>query len=494
MNSTNNCKTSVISIRAIVWELLGQWKAILIIAVLVALLVPGLKYARDTISYKQATANQEEVENQDILSADEKITAVLDSLSASDRSDVEFVIEEKAWIKTQREYLKKSICLNNNPTNQRTLLIEYQLHSPDPGNMPALIYSYSSCIYNDTLLSDLGEIIAPDLDRKYIAELIKCDTERVKTVELETSNMVIEFQVILPEDINAASVEQVLTVFLNKTSNQFSSAIGNNSISHIATVDYRRYNTDAVNNRTNINYAIYNVQNNIKNSASSLSDEARAAIEKIDEIQAQDAIASDKEKPTPSTEPAAPHFSKKYALLGFILGVCAYAFIYALLVILKGNMTSAGDFEYYTGSRLLGEVYRKASHTGINALLHSGIVDGIRYKGKLDEQIQVEKLISSLEAVSKHAETDRVSLLCMPGLGDADYDSVVRISSDIAKKGVASEVVKIDETIDENQLMSAQNCVIVGGNGTKVAGLQTLVQLCKEYGIKQLGDIYIQGI
>ena len=494
MNSTGS--VSVINIKSIIWDLLSQWKAILISAILVALLVPGMKFAKDSKAYEAALENQAQAEAAETekLSTDEKIEAVLEPLSASDRSDVEFVMKEKEWIRAEREYLNKSLYLNNNPTNQRTLMIDYRLLSNDPGNMTALIYGYANQIYEEPLLKKLGKAIDPELESKYISELIWCDTSRVNNVELDTTNMVIEFRVVVPEKTNAEQIEQILTEWIKGRSAELARSIGGNSVSLLSLIDTRKYNGDAVNNRTNITYAIYNVQNNIKNSSGLLSDAAKAAIAAVDAIYEAEAKENDEVNSDTTPAPEPPHFRKKYAALGFILGAMMYTFIYILLIMLNGNMTSAADMGYYTGSRLIGEIYSKSEHDGIKKLLYSGVVDRFRYRGKLEEAKQVEKAVSSIEAVSKHAETDKISMLCMPGISESLQNVMKSIVEGTRDKGVTVETINIDEDIDENQLNTIENGIIVASNFSKAGSVAKLNGLCREFGVKQLGDIYVRQI
>ena len=497
MNSTNSVSSvSTINMRAIIWNLLSQWKVVLVVAILVALLVPGMKYAKDLKDYETSLRSQKEVDKQESLSSDEKIAAILEPLSASDKSDVEFVLKEKEWIRKEKAYLNTSILMREDPTNQRLLRIHYNVTAAEQGKMTALTYGYYSQLYQEETLVKLGEVIDPTLDTKYIGELVWCDTGRLNNIETETTDMVMEFGIVIPKNADAEAVEQALTSCLTKYSDELAKTVGTNSISLLTTADYTRYNADAVNNRTNITYAIYNVQNNIKNGATSLSDEAKAAIEAIDAIQStEESVDENKEaEPAPTPAPVAPHFRKKYAALGFILGAMLYAFIYALMMMLKGNMTSSTDMGYYTGSRLIGEIYNKSEHSGLSKLLHSGIVDKYRYRGKLDEVKQVDKTVSTIEAVSKHAETDKLSMLCMPGLSESLQNVIKRIVSCAGDKGVTIDTINLNEVIDENQLTAIEKGIIVGSNSSKASEVACLSALCREYGVKSLGDVYIQEI
>ena len=495
MNSTVGKAVPIVNIRAIVTELLLQWKAILIVALLMALIVPGLKYSRDMKSYNDECAKQEE--SKDEKSADEKVEDILAALSASDRSDVEYVIEEKDWVRKQREYLNKSILMNTNPTNQRTLLFEYKVSSPESGNMTALMYSYLGRLDSKDMLKQLGAIIDPDADIRYIAELISYDLDRFTNIESDVKDMVLEFRLVIPEDIDAAAVEQAVTACLSEYSDVLEKTIGSNQISYLTALEFVRYNGEAVNNRTNINYSINNVQNNIKNGTSTYSDQAKAAIEAIDAVKTAEYEMENIENIEEIEEenaPVHPGFRKKYAALGFLLGILIYAFIYTFRVIVKGNITSAADMRTYTAGRLLGEVYSETEYKGIAWLLHSKLVDKFIYKGKLDVEKQIDKIASSLEAVSVHSGVDKIKFICIPDFFSESGNTLKMITAAAKERNIDSQIIKTSDELDETELISVDNCVLVAGCGSKAASVVNLAGLCREYGIKHLGNIYIREI
>jgi len=233
---------------------------------------------------------------------------------------------------------------------------------------------------------------------------------------------------------------------------------------------------------------------------SSLSDEQKSAIESIIEIKSEtasgekgaEAESADTSKSMNGEELPKPGLSKKYALLGFVLGMMVYALVYLLLIITRGRVNYAGDSELYTQARLLGEVYEKADYKGLGTLLHSGIVDKYRYGNKMDSDVQQAKIFDALSAVCKHADVSGATVYNMANsVGTSTIDSIIEKAK---KQGVKLTQTKVAGDIDEKSLPSVENALFVLSPEAKVSDLVDLVELCRTYDINMLGTVFIGNI
>ena len=102
--------------------------------------------------------------------------------------------------------------------------------------------------------------------------------------------------------------------------------------------------------------------------------------------------------------------------------------------------------------------------------------------------------MSSLEALYKRAEAENISLLCLPGLFSGSEKVIDNIVSRARENSVRAEVLGIEEDVDENQLVSIRDGIVIVGKGSNAAGVAKFAQLCKEYGINDLGNIYIEAV
>lgn len=483
---------TVINVKEIIWDLFEQWKAILITALLMMALVAGVKYTKDIKAYNASQA-EKGVENQVSTSAEERIAAILDALPDEERSTVVTIVKQKEWIESEKDYINNSILMNTDPTNQRTLVADYYIKSENDSSSvrDSLIYGYRSYLKDAYVSKALGKVIAPDAKINYIAELIRTD-DSAYTDEIDLSNTILQIYIVLPDDTNVQEVEETLTTLIKEQEPEISRVIAPHSIDLVNVSEAHLYNSDAVKNRTEILYSIYNLQNNTKNMQTSLSDGQKAAIEAITEISTAEKIAvGDDESGTNvvATEKK-PGISRKYAALGFVLGVMLYAFIYLVLVIIKGRITCAADAEYYTQSRLLGEVYHQTQHKGLDVLMHSKLVDRCRYREKLDEDDQIQKTASKLDTTCRHIGTENISVLCMSELSEVSKKIIDAIKSN----GLDVSVDEIPKETNDGYMLSVKDAVLLVDDEIKVADLASMTNQLKDYDVNLIGSIYYKCI
>lgn len=494
MNSNNIGQVeTVINIKEIIWDLLEQWKAVLITALMVMVLVAGAKYAKDMKGYNAAQA-EKAAEKQSAASAEEQIADILESLPESERSTVITVVKQNEWIESQKEYLNNSILLNTDPTSQRTLVLDYYIRAAEDSDTvrDSLIFGYRSKLRDKKVAEALGKVIAPDVETKYISELMWISNSD-SSGEETSSDAILEVNVVLPDGADPQEVEKTLTSILKEQSPELSGRICPHSIELMSAGEIYDYNSVTANSRTNILYSINNLQNNTKNMQTNLSDDQKAALEAITAIRTAENNVSDNEagkEEAAETEISKPGLSKKYALLGFVLGVMMYAFIYLLVVIRKGCLLCAGDAALYTSSRLLGELYEQTEATGIKKLLKSPLVEKYRYGSRLDTAKQTDKMRSSVEAVCRHEGIKELTVFNVSA-GDKLKEGVI---SELKKLGISVSELSASEDINENDLCDIADAVILTGNTTKVSALCRLTELLKDYDIKTLGSVYAAEI
>lgn len=492
-----------INYKGIIWDLLEQWKAVLITALLVMILVAGAKYYKDNSAYDNATREQTE-SSQAGLSAEERISKILETLPEEERETVEFLVRQSEWIETEKEYMNNSILMNSNPANQRTLKLDYYISIADvsESKMTALVYGYVGHLNNENLIKSVGQAIASNTETKYIAELISVNGDRGGNanntgngssleINSDADGAVIEVCVVLPDYSDAEAVESAMTSSLTSFTPELNKRIGSHSINLINTSETFIYNAAAVKNHNDIMINIFNLQSNSKNMQVGLSEGQRTAISSIEAIKKDSASPTEKEQIDDNKENSAmskPGLSKKYALLGFILGAMAYAFVYLILVIIRGRIRYASDVENYTQARLFGEIYNKKEHKGIDKLLNSAFVDKYRYRNKLDSELQSTKIVDALSAACEHAGTKELTVI---ETGSNEFSKHIDEFLEKAKKqGLKLNRVVATEDIDEKILASSPDVMLIINSGSRISNASKLAALCREYDANILGNVF----
>ena len=500
----------IINLKEVIWDLLEQWKAVLITALALMVILAGAKYYKDTNAYENALKRSSEIE-QSGVSATERVDGILKSLPENERTMVEYMINQNKWLEEEKEYINRSILMNTNPTNQRTLMIDYYISMSDASEskMTALLYGYAGYLSNDNLIKNVGKVIDPNADSKYIAELISVNGDKQGNsssngngnslaIDSDADGVVMEIRVVLPESADAAAIEKVLTNALEVYSSELRSKIGGHSISLIKSTEAYVFNSAAVNNHNNIMNNIYSLHNAGKNLQSSLSNDQKAVLEAVTSINREaEAVANREKAPGTSgakteTRQKKPGISKKYALLGFVVGAMAYAFVYLLMVIIRGRVNYASDASTYTQSRLLGEIYRTTEYRGLSKLLHSKLITKYRFGCKMDSEAQIEKISNSLVAACEHAKMQSATVMNMTG--NENTDILNKMQKNAKSSGVTLNETAVDSDINERSLLAVDNVLLLLGKESKVSDVIKLTELCRDYEKDILGSIYLGEI
>ena len=222
-----------------------------------------------------------------------------------------------------------------------------------------------------------------------------------------------------------------------------------------------------------------------------MTDEQKAAVNTIMSIK----HSTPKSESNPKEEQLnKPGISKKVAVLGFMLGMLIYAFIYLVFVVIKGRITSASQIQYYTDVRALGECYYIGRYKGFRRLLHSKKAQSFIYRRKLDTTKQIQKIISSVEAACLHASNYVVSVLITHS-PDAEYwDVVDSIISKMRERGIKANITKISAETEEKEIAAAKDAICIFSGDTNVAAITKLTSILAEYGVKQIGNIFIRRL
>lgn len=493
----------------VLWKLLMQWKAVLIVCIICALLVPGVKYAKDSEAYKAEAAKHKELEEQASMPLEERINDVLGALPADQTGDIEFILQQQDMIDRHNEYLSNSILMNTDPDSQRTITAKYIITSDGDAELQTLVDGYDALFRSDAFVAALREVIDPEADPKYIYELIRLQSDPKNSNSGNNSNgnftgyydsdavsCVYSVSIVAPEDIAADAVMAAVDAQLRDIRGELSSRVGEHSLQQLSVEDARLYNKEAVDRRTTSLNSINSFKSNVKNAQSSLSEEQKAALESIDAIKASANAAETaaESSDSASAEPEAPSFSGKYALLGFILGAFLYAGIYVLRIVLKKAVNSAGAVSGLTGSRLLGEMYLPAEHKGLAQLFASKYFAKMRYGDKLDKDRQSGVIADTVDAVCAHHGVDKLTFL-LSGVGSEFNDAVELITKKAREAGSGKEISVINaDEMDEKALNAVSSAVQVVSSTTRTDSLCGLTSLCADYDVTSLGAIYLEQI
>ena len=258
------------------WNLIMQWKAILIVCIAVALLVMGARYHIDSNAYKDSLARIAEAKKTASISVDERIAETLESLPEDEAYTVQLIAHQMDYISLQKKYLNDSIWINTDPTNQRVLAIQYYLQRGDISDLQMLVDSYTICLQKTESIASFREVISPNAPIHFILELFSAYGGAIADNEVGSTIYTVSF--VLPEDIDAEAVVNVADSNISSIYKELKASLGDHSIVRVNAEDYHTYSSPVTDRRNNISNSINNLNNFINNTKNTLNEKQLAAL------------------------------------------------------------------------------------------------------------------------------------------------------------------------------------------------------------------------
>lgn len=515
----------------IFWKVLMQWRPIIVFSILVALAVSGIKYYKDTATYKTAVQAATEQKTKKTSYTEKDIEKLQDKLSDTELNAVENAVFNQRKILTDQKYLDSSILMQIDSQNKHVVCIDYYISGAKPKFSELLCRSFSSRFYDRDILKKLSQTMNEDINpsdlQKVMGELIDVDytgtTQSVSTAAGEGYQVstevypVITVSVVLPADTDSAAVVKAVNVSMKSISKNLNKTVGKHQLNVLESYDKYTVDNDlkdtqnrvkdeiltsqsnnatAIESFTDDQKSLYNAEIlNLKDemgidatetknssakgstSASSESDTTSAKESGSDTNSKSDTASGDKSGSTSASDDSLtslsaekPSFSKKYFAVGFIAGLFIYIVCYILLIALRHRVNSGDDITDVTGLRKFGE-YHAYTKTGFARFIWSKRVFEFYYRRYLN-----------LEETSKYAAVGiKATLTLMKNeseISDRESDAVTILSLDTftqsAQKYVTSvskTLTSIGITVDQKQLTIADlltDAAVVRSLGTVV--------------------------
>ena len=497
-NGTNVNRDIYLDYKQIFWDILSQWKIVLIVALAAGILVLMFKYNKDQAAYK-ARMDEEplnaELEEED---AEEYLNKMYQNLPENDRDAVMYLLGLEEEIILQQCYLKESLLMNSAPTNQRFVLLNYYLKTAAGMDIQAISDSYAQSLNSNQLQFELGKAISPETDTKYIAELVSAVGGNLPDSEM--TGQILRVRVILTEESDASAVERAISSVFAEKNKTLAGSMGEHTISLVDVIESHRVAVDVIDKKATMYNTMNASQNNIKTYYQQLNNEQKKVVDigvsqlrtkyNLDMTNNEDIQGMEISNETEPEEK--PHIRPVFAILGFILGIAAYAFIYTICLILRRKLVTSDNAGYYTNSRLIGEVVNaNKKYRGLDVLAHSHAVDKLRYRGKGSIEEQIEKIASRILAVCNHANASAVTLVCLTQEGSDSREVSERIQQAIINKGLKARLLVNNGDVNEDDMLDLHNAVSVVDRDSRPQNIANMLQLYKEYDTKQLGCVYV---
>lgn len=392
-----------INLTEAVWKMLEQWRAVIIVAVIIGLLCASYKYVQEMHVYQNDQARIAQMQENEAEYTDmdaEAIEQQLSALSESERLSVENLLHMRERLAEAREYNTNSLLMQMDPYNEHVLKMEYGIVLDN--NEQAYLSTALTAAYQENLKAQVSRVIMDNLqiqtEQKYVDELIQFPYYD------EDMPAAIEMEIVLPEGIDASLVQSEAERILNElhislSQNICSHQIRQYYVGESIVTDYENYD-DRVSHETRI----ANLANYIKSEEAALSSAQTTAYEQIISIQEKGAANVEAEALD------APSVSVKWFGVGFILGIIIYFVLYIIYMIFAQRIRTLEEIERVWGVYGISSVCRYSKY-GLGRLINSKHVFNLKHKGKLDVDAQIKLITDFVKAVGQKLDLSEVSFV-----------------------------------------------------------------------------------
>lgn len=371
-----------VSLKNLFWKVLLGWRRWFIFGIIMAIVIGGVKYMRDSSAY------QRDLEN---LSVEEE------PLKEEEQRVVEEAEKIQKQISELQSYIQNSVLMKSDAFHENVLILQYYIDSDYTFNyteqskkdyLDELISAYSNYVKS----GEMAEIIAKELnlDKKenYINELITTDGNKG----------IFRISVVYSDDKSLEALQSVIVEAMEKQMAQIVEKIGSHTLELLSGEVLVRTNKELARQQKE-QYEVldeYRTQLAVLK-GSMTSNQLKALGIEVETTTSEDIVA------------VKPIISVKYAILGFLVGVFLTCFWESLEVLFALRLQESGDLSILYGIRLLGDVTEKKDKRKF-----LGIIDDIilRIKDRRKKQMtsvqQYEIVCSNIEIDCKRNEKNRV--------------------------------------------------------------------------------------
>ncbi len=543
----NRFREQEINLKDFFWRLLEQWKLILIVALIFAIVLPS---AMSVISAKNPSAD-ELAKEEERLAAEEEARAKAEE-EAQKKAEEEAAIEAaKPKPMSQDMYLNISSALAQytDYVSQKALFDRGALMnvSEDKCNFVVCTYAfsgealdmgllksaYSDMRYNDAfnnmLIKQLSQLNVTDSYALY----------DIMTLSTDTGYIVVSTY--LPKTVPAGDWRRTLTSAINAYKASVKATVGEHEVTPFS-IDVRSIDTIALERSKNEREAnLINVQNAYQGAYNGLDDISKGAIDEIissvgdsyrlsdylpaldkkREDMAAEAAAAEAATPAPApaeeadaaeadgadealaedaeeaadTEEEAEKggFSIAYAVLGFIIGVILYAALYLVIFIFRRLVRSENDLFVATSVRNFGGLYEYPYSGVLAKFLHDKKV----FERRVRARRTIEQLDADIASKLEHLKAGSLTLIPIGKLSDNAQKLAKDQIKDLSKKKIDASLYAVEDEaakVSDHDLSGMENVILVLlGDITGWKDLGDLYGRLTEYDVNIIGSEFIRA-
>ena len=475
LNSATNREQIIIDIKALLWKMLEQWKAIVAFIVIFALVFCSASQLKASLGAK----GEEVVRPEELLAG----------LDEDGQELVLSVLRMNDMIDELNHYIAASPLMSLNANKVNSLSLSWEVRSDnDSDKQFAGLYTSDSVLYD--LADSISQVIGSDYPTEFITELIELKTSLDDSQSLVGNSDYFYTTVYLPDDVDAEAVKALVIDKLHSINDQFSASVGTHSI-NLINESVQVVSSSYVAKTQAANYdRLSRLYSQRKDKLGYFTDQQKKVYEYWINYKEAD---NDQEQASGRRL----YIGKRTVALGVILGFVLYLIVLVLRVVFSGKIQSQSSVEDLFGIRSIDEYYAEKKGSGfLQAILKDGAVVRRHHKGYMDLD---KSILSSSETIISDASQNEYSKYLFV-VNDNSNDTVKeycnRLSNALSEAGIQTECAYVNSekgvSVSEKALMDNDSVVLIADmDNTKLKDIKGVSRKCAYCEVPIAGAVYI---
>lgn len=485
------------------WRLLEQWRGVLLTGLIFAVLMGGVGYTRSVKEYQAAVKAQAEQKKNVVTSTAEE-TMENPAVKA-----LTFYVD---W-QEKKDYYENHPVMRIDPTCEERLILRYlvRAENTEETDLPLVIGGYMSMANDEAFVPAVRDCFPPDIPEKYLRDIIQVslltDNEQIAGVNGRGMNIVVSLPPRSDFEYDEDAIEKAITDYVTGRQRIMSGKLGDFSISLLSRDHNLTYNQSRVDQQYTAYQRMIGAEQTFNNAYTTLdSSNTRIVNEVIKEgdvrgwlwnfrsEKAQKKVEEATAEPAPI---ARPRVSKRYPVLGFLVGLILYAGILFMHMIFVREIRDAEEISSMTGLRSFGGVYAFPYSGFPKGFFHDRFVYNFRHREAARPFVEAGRIAQKIAARARHQGVGEISLIVTGKNSDWARQIVASQVKVLEQEQIRAAVIPAEKglaSINEKSLNDMTPAVLVlqSGKTTPATAVSLLVRL-GEYDVPVLGTEFLEG-
>lgn len=405
-----------INLLELFWNILLGWRQIICFGLLFAILLGGVKYARDTRAY-QAAQNMDKEQEEEALTEEELEQVTEAKELTAQMAEYENYMEESAWMQID-------------PYKEPRLTLQYYVKSDYVIN-----YTRDNVHdYTGDVVSAYGNYASSgEMSNKIIEEaglsISQEDFSELRSVDMDGTTLVIT--IAYPQEEKLAAIEESVQKQISKKESEFQQ-IGSHKMVFLGGTQDFVVDQDLIDRKSVVVDTVTRLKGQVDNLKTNMTEPQLNLLKNDKE---EEAGEKEEENLIPK-----PGFSVKYAVLGAVFGIFLVCVWIVCKMLFTARLQSSEEIRNLYGMRLLGEIEVPSKQSrflpGIDAKL---LAVKNRRKKKLSPDQQIKMTSANIALSCKQQGIDHIYLT------GSEYEKADKKVLESLKQELSAQGVQIQE-------------------------------------------------